>query len=162
LWLETDGRFPRRQDSLYLSVFRTETRGVMRYLQLAEKHDLPRIVSIKIPTLPDRRNRPGEVGINEGIELLASPATAFSTLTSRRIYLNGQNRQAHAIRSSIPFYALFGTTHPGSDRQCMWAARRASRNGSAQMSLAFVRQRQPPLPAHCWETTSVEQLKIQY
>lgn len=62
----------------------------MRYLQLAEKHDSPRIVSIQNPY--SLLNRSFEVGLaeisqHEGVELLAYSSLAFGTLSGK--YLNG-------------------------------------------------------------------------
>lgn len=62
----------------------------MRYLQLAEKHELPRIVSIQNPY--SLLNRSFEVGLaeisqHEGVELLAYSCLAFGTLSGK--YLNG-------------------------------------------------------------------------
>ena len=62
----------------------------MRYLQLAEKHELPRIVSIQNPY--SLLNRSFEIGLaeisqHEGVELLAYSSLAFGTLSGK--YLNG-------------------------------------------------------------------------
>lgn len=62
----------------------------MRYLHLADKHDLPRIVTIQNPY--SLLNRSFEVGLAEvsqyeGVELLAYSCTGFGTLTGK--YLNG-------------------------------------------------------------------------
>ncbi len=62
----------------------------MRYLHLAEKHDLPRIVTIQNPySLLNRSYEVGlaEVSQYEGVELLAYSCLAFGTLTGK--YLNG-------------------------------------------------------------------------
>ncbi len=62
----------------------------MRYLHLADKHDLPRIVTIQNPY--SLLNRSFEVGLAEvsqyeGVELLAHSCLGFGTLTGK--YLNG-------------------------------------------------------------------------
>ena len=58
----------------YIGVSNETPRGVMRYLQLAEKHELPRIVSIQNPySLLNRSFEIGtaEISQHEGVELLA-------------------------------------------------------------------------------------------
>ncbi len=74
----------------YIGVSNETAFGVMRYLHLADKHDLPRIVTIQNPY--SLLNRSFEVGLAEvsqfeGVELLAYPGLAFGTLTGK--YLNG-------------------------------------------------------------------------
>ncbi|MDU5191442.1 MAG: NADP(H)-dependent aldo-keto reductase, partial [Mixta calida] len=74
----------------YVGVSNETPWGVMRYLQLAEKHELPRIVSIQNPY--SLLNRSFEVGLaeisqHEGVELLAYSSLAFGTLSGK--YLNG-------------------------------------------------------------------------
>jgi aryl-alcohol dehydrogenase-like predicted oxidoreductase len=84
----------------YIGVSNETPWGVMRYLQLAEKHDLPRIVSIQNPY--SLLNRSFEVGLaeisqHEGVELLAYSSLAFGTLSGK--YLNG-------AKPVQPLYAL--------------------------------------------------------
>lgn len=74
----------------YIGVSNETPWGVMRYLQLAEKHELPRIVSIQNPY--SLLNRSFEIGLaeisqHEGVELLAYSSLAFGTLSGK--YLNG-------------------------------------------------------------------------
>ncbi len=74
----------------YIGVSNETAWGVMRYLQLAEKHELPRIISIQNPY--SLLNRSFEVGLaeisqHEGVELLAYSSLAFGTLSGK--YLNG-------------------------------------------------------------------------
>lgn len=74
----------------YIGVSNETAFGVMRYLHLADKHDLPRIVTIQNPY--SLLNRSFEVGLAEvsqyeGVELLAYSCTGFGTLTGK--YLNG-------------------------------------------------------------------------
>jgi aryl-alcohol dehydrogenase-like predicted oxidoreductase len=64
----------------YIGVSNETAWGVMRYLQLAEKHELPRVVSIQNPY--SLLNRSFEVGLaevsqHEGVEFLAYSALAF-------------------------------------------------------------------------------------
>ena len=61
----------------------------MRYLHLADKHDLPRIVTIQNPySLVNRSFEwAWRKSASEGVELLAYSCLAFGTLTGK--YLNG-------------------------------------------------------------------------
>lgn len=74
----------------YIGVSNETAFGVMRYLHLADKHDLPRIVTIQNPY--SLLNRSYEVGLAEvtqyeEVELLAYSCLGFGTLTGK--YLNG-------------------------------------------------------------------------
>ncbi len=130
----------------------------MRYLQLAEKHNLPRIVSIQNPY--SLLNRSFEVGLaeisqHEGIELLAYSSLAFGTLSGK--YLNG----AKPAGARNTLYRRF-TRYTGSPAQLAVAeyVALAQRHGldPAQMALAFVRQ-QPFVASTLLGATSLEQLK---
>lgn len=86
----------------YIGVSNETAFGVMRYLHLADKHDLPRIVTIQNPY--SLLNRSFEVGLAEvsqyeGVELLAYSCLGFGTLTGK--YLNGAKPLAHVIRSLV-------------------------------------------------------------
>ncbi len=75
----------------YIGVSNETPWGIMKYLQLAEKHDLPRIVSIQNPY--NLLNRSFEIGISEiahreELPLLAYSPLAFGALTGK--YLNDQ------------------------------------------------------------------------
>ena len=88
--LEALTEFQRAGKIRYIGVSNETAFGVMRYLQLAEKHELPRIVTIQNPY--SLLNRSYEVGLAEvtqyeGVELLAYSCLAFGTLTGK--YLNG-------------------------------------------------------------------------
>ena len=82
--------FQRAGKIRYIGVSNETAFGVMRYLHLADKHDLPRIVTIQNPySLLNRSYEVGlaEVSQYEGVELLAYSCLAFGTLTGK--YLNG-------------------------------------------------------------------------
>lgn len=88
--MEALTEFQRAGKIRYIGVSNETAFGVMRYLHLADKHDLPRIVTIQNPY--SLLNRSFEVGLAEvsqyeGIELLAYSCTGFGTLTGK--YLNG-------------------------------------------------------------------------
>ncbi len=88
--LDALSEFQRAGKIRYIGVSNETAFGVMRYLHLAEKHDLPRIVTIQNPySLLNRSYEVGlaEVSQYEGVELLAYSCLAFGTLTGK--YLNG-------------------------------------------------------------------------
>ncbi len=91
----------------YIGVSNETAFGVMRYLHLADKHDLPRIVTIQNPY--SLLNRSYEVGLAEvtqyeEVELLAYSCLGFGTLTGK--YLNGANRLARVTRFSAASPAI--------------------------------------------------------
>ena len=142
----------------YIGVSNETPWGVMRYLQLAEKHDLPRIVSIQNPY--SLLNRSFEVGLaeisqHEGVELLAYSSPAFGTLSGK--YLNGA--QPAGARNTL--FSRF-TRYTGPQAQLATAeyVALAKRHGldPAQMALAFVRQ-QPFVASTLLGATTLEQLK---
>ena len=143
----------------YIGVSNETAWGVMRYLQLAEKHDLPRIVTIQNPY--SLLNRSFEVGLAEisqyeGVELLAYSSLAVGTLSGK--YLNG--RQPAGARSTL--FSRF-TRYSGEQSSQAIAAyvALAERHGldPSQMALAFVRQ-QPFVASTLLGATTLEQLKI--
>lgn len=142
----------------YISVSNETPWGVMRYLQLAEKHDLPRIVTIQNPY--SLLNRSFEVGLSEisqheGVELLAYSCLAFGVLSGK--YLNG----AKPAGARNTLFSRF-TRYSGEQSQKAVAAyvEIAKRHNldPAQMALAFVR-RQPFVASTLLGATTLEQLK---
>ena len=132
--------------------------GVMRYLHLADKHDLPRIVTIQNPY--SLLNRSYEVGLAEvtqyeEVELLAYSCLGFGTLTGK--YLNG----AKPAGARNTLFSRF-TRYSGEQTQKAVAAYVdiAKRHGldPAQMALAFVR-RQPFVASTLLGATTMDQLK---
>ncbi|MBK4714906.1 MULTISPECIES: NADP(H)-dependent aldo-keto reductase [Tenebrionibacter/Tenebrionicola group] len=124
----------------YIGVSNETAWGVMRYLALAEKHNLPRIVTIQNPY--SLLNRSFEVGLSEisqreGVELLAYSCLAFGVLTGK--YLNGE--KPAGARNTL--FSRF-TRYSGEQSEKAVAAYVdvAKRHGldPAQMALAFVRQ----------------------
>ncbi|MDU2732631.1 MAG: NADP(H)-dependent aldo-keto reductase, partial [Mixta calida] len=142
----------------YVGVSNETPWGVMRYLQLAEKHELPRIVSIQNPY--SLLNRSFEVGLaeisqHEGVELLAYSSLAFGTLSGK--YLNG----ARPAGARNTLFSRF-TRYSGQQSQLAIAeyVDLARRHGldPAQMALAFVRQ-QPFVASTLLGATTLEQLQ---
>lgn len=143
----------------YIGVSNETPWGVMRYLQLAEKHDLPRIVSIQNPY--SLLNRSFEVGLaevsqHEGVELLAYSSLAFGTLTGK--YLNGA-KPAGARNTLFSRFTRYNGPH--TEQAIADYVALADRHGldPAQMALAFVRQ-QPFVASTLLGATSIEQLRI--
>lgn len=142
----------------YIGVSNETPWGVMRYLQLAEKHDLPRIVTIQNPY--SLLNRSFEVGLSEisqheGVELLAYSCLAFGVLSGK--YLNG----AKPAGARNTLFSRF-TRYSGEQSQKAVAAyvEIAKRHNldPAKMALAFVR-RQPFVASTLLGATTLEQLK---
>lgn len=142
----------------YIGVSNETAWGVMRYLQLAEKHDLPRIVTIQNPY--SLLNRSFEVGLSEiaqheGVELLAYSCLAFGTLTGK--YMNGA-RPAGARNTLFSRFTRY-SGEPANQAVAAYVEV-AKRHGldPAQMALAFVRQ-QPFVASTLLGATTMEQLK---
>ena len=142
----------------YIGVSNETPWGVMRYLQLAEKHQLPRIVSIQNPY--SLLNRSFEVGLaeisqHEGLELLAYSSLAFGTLSGK--YLNG----ARPAGARNTLFSRF-TRYSGEQSQQAVAEyvelARSHGIDPAQMALAFVRQ-QPFVASTLLGATTLAQLQ---
>ncbi|MGJ0481467.1 MULTISPECIES: NADP(H)-dependent aldo-keto reductase [Pantoea] len=143
----------------YIGVSNETAWGVMRYLQLAEKHELPRIVSIQNPY--SLLNRSFEVGLaeisqHEGVELLAYSSLAFGTLSGK--YLNGA--QPAGARNTL--FSRF-TRYSGEQSQKAIAEYVALAQqhqiDPSQMALAYVRQ-QPFVASTLLGATTLEQLQV--
>ncbi|RLM14079.1 NADP(H)-dependent aldo-keto reductase [Gibbsiella quercinecans] len=142
----------------YIGVSNETPYGVMRYLHLAEKHELPRIVTIQNPY--SLLNRSFEVGLaeisqHEGVELLAYSCLAFGTLTGK--YLNGA-KPAGARNTLFSRFTRYSSPH--SEQAIAEYVALAKKHGldPAQMALAFVRQ-QPFVASTLLGATTLKQLK---
>ncbi|WP_279024970.1 NADP(H)-dependent aldo-keto reductase [Gibbsiella quercinecans] len=142
----------------YIGVSNETPYGVMRYLHLAEKHELPRIVTIQNPY--SLLNRSFEVGLaeisqHEGVELLAYSSLAFGTLTGK--YLNGA-KPAGARNTLFSRFTRYSSPH--SEQAIAEYVALAKKHGldPAQMALAFVRL-QPFVASTLLGATTLEQLK---
>ncbi|WP_104402933.1 NADP(H)-dependent aldo-keto reductase [Vibrio penaeicida] len=132
--------------------------GVMSYLRLAEKHDLPRAVTIQNPY--NLLNRTFEVGLseiahNEGVELLAYSPLAFGALSGK--YLNNAKPQGARCTLYERFVRYFT---PNGVKATEAYVKLAQEHGldPAQMALAFVNQR-PFVASNIIGATTMEQLK---
>ena len=143
----------------YIGVSNETAWGVMRYLQLAEKHELPRIVSIQNPY--SLLNRSFEVGLaeisqHEGVELLAYSSLAFGTLSGK--YLNGA--QPAGARNTL--FSRFTRYSGEQSQQAVTeyvALAQQHQIDPSQMALAYVRQ-QPFVASTLLGATTLEQLQI--
>ncbi|MGG5218021.1 NADP(H)-dependent aldo-keto reductase [Rahnella variigena] len=143
----------------YIGVSNETPWGVMRYLQLAEKHDLPRIVSIQNPY--SLLNRSFEIGLSEisqheGVELLAYSSLAFGTLSGK--YLNGA-KPAGARNTLFSRFTRYSSPQAEAAIGEYVALAKKRNLDPSQMALAFVRQ-QPFVASTLLGATTMEQLKI--
>ncbi|EKE6136320.1 NADP(H)-dependent aldo-keto reductase [Salmonella enterica] len=156
--LDALSEFQRVGKIRYIGVSNETAFGVMRYLHLAEKHDLPQIVTIQNPySLLNRSYEVGlaEVSQYEGVELLAYSCLAFGTLTGK--YLNG----AKPAGARNTLFSRF-TRYSGGQAQKAVAAyvgiAKRHNLDPAQMALAFVR-RQPFVASTLLGATTIAQLR---
>ena len=132
--------------------------GTLKYLQLAESLDLPRMVSIQNPY--NLLNRTFEVGLaeiaqREDCGLLAYSPLAFGMLSGK--YENG----ARPAKARISLYSRFTRyTNPQAEAACARYVALAREHGldPAQMALAFVNSR-PFVTSNIIGATSLEQLE---
>lgn len=133
--------------------------GFHRYLHLANKHDLPRLVSVQNPySLLNRTYEIGmsEISIRESAGLLAYSPMGFGMLSGK--YHKGTDKPQDRLNQ-------FGNTHNRYSSELSRAATGkylaiAEQHGIslAQMSLAFVNQ-QPFVTSNIIGATSMAQLK---
>ncbi|OAN14154.1 aldo/keto reductase [Photobacterium jeanii] len=131
--------------------------GVMSFLKLAEKHNLPRVVSIQNPY--NLLNRSFEVGLSEishheGVELLAYSPLAFGTLSGK--YLNGAKPEGARCTLFERFSRYFNTQGVKATQAYVDVAHKHGLD-PAQMALAFVNQR-PFVASNIIGATNLDQL----
>lgn len=142
----------------YIGVSNETPWGVMTLLRLAEKHELPRIVSIQNPY--NLLNRSFEVGLSEishfeGVQLLAYSPLAFGCLSGK--YLNGARPEGARCTLFERFVRYFTLQGVKATQAYVDLAREHGLD-PAQMALAFVNQR-PFVAANIIGATNLEQLK---
>lgn len=132
--------------------------GLMRYLALAERHDLPRMVSIQNPyNLLNRSFEVGlaEIAIREQCGLLAYSPLAFGVLSGK--YLNGRRPP----NGRITLFERFSRyTNNEAERATAEYVALAELHGldPAQMALAWVTSR-PFVTANIIGATTLKQLE---
>jgi aryl-alcohol dehydrogenase-like predicted oxidoreductase len=131
--------------------------GLMRYLSLAETHDLPRVVSIQNPY--NLLNRTFEIGLaeiahRESCGLLAYSPMAFGVLSGK--YLN--DRQPANARLTL-FDRFIRYSNPEAKQATQQYVALAQRSGlnPAQMALAYVTSR-PFVTSNIIGATTLAQL----
>lgn len=132
--------------------------GVMSFLRLAEKHGLPRVITIQNPY--NLLNRSFEVGLSEishheGVELLAYSPLAFGTLSGK--YLNNA-RPAGARCTLFERFARYFTPQGVAATQAYVDIAQKHGLDPAQMALAFVNQR-PFVASNIIGATNLTQLE---
>ncbi|NGN99475.1 NADP(H)-dependent aldo-keto reductase [Grimontia sp. S25] len=132
--------------------------GVMSYLRLAEKHSLPRIVSIQNPY--NLLNRSFEVGLSEishqeGVELLAYSPLAFGVLSGK--YLNGAKPEGARCTRWERFARYFTEQGQAATQAYVDLAKEFAIDPS-QMALAYVNTRSF-VASNIIGATTIEQLK---
>ncbi len=142
----------------YIGVSNETPWGVMTLLRLAEKHDLPRIVSIQNPY--NLLNRSFEVGLSEishyeGVQLLAYSPMAFGTLSGK--YLDGA-RPKGARCTLFERFQRYSTPQGLEATKAYVSLARDYGLDPAQMALAFVNQR-PFVASNIIGATTLDQLK---
>ena len=132
--------------------------GVMRFLQLAEQHYLPRVVSVQNPySLLNRSYEIGlaEVSWREKAGLLAYSPLGFGVLSGK--YLAGA-RPAGARLTLFPDYSRYSNNAATAATEKYVALARQHNLEPAQMALAYVHSR-PFLTGTIIGATTMEQLK---
>lgn len=142
----------------YIGVSNETPWGLMTLLRLAEKHELPRMVSIQNPY--NLLNRSFEVGLSEishyeGVQLLAYSPLAFGCLSGK--YLDGA-RPDGARCSLFERFVRYFTPQGIKATEAYVNLAREHGLDPAQMALAFVNQR-PFVTSNIIGATNLEQLK---
>jgi aryl-alcohol dehydrogenase-like predicted oxidoreductase len=132
--------------------------SIMRFLQVAEQHDLPRVVTVQNPySLLNRSYEVGaaEVSWREGCGLLAYSPLGFGVLSGK--YLNGDRPQGARL-TLYPDYTRYSS--PAAEQATADYAELARAHGldCAQMALAFANSR-PFLTSTIIGATTMEQLR---
>ncbi|MCG9695708.1 NADP(H)-dependent aldo-keto reductase [Shewanella sp. Isolate11] len=143
----------------YIGVSNETPWGIMKYLQLAEKHDLPRIISIQNPY--NLLNRSFEVGMaeiahREELPLLAYSPLAFGALSGK--YVNDQWPEGARL-TLFKRFARYTNSQMALDATKAYVdLAREFQLSPAQMALAFVNSRQF-VGSNIIGATNVSQLK---
>ncbi|GAB3525674.1 NADP(H)-dependent aldo-keto reductase [Photobacterium alginatilyticum] len=132
--------------------------GVMSFLRLAEKHNLPRVITIQNPY--NLLNRSFEIGLSEishheGVELLAYSPLAFGTLSGK--YLDGARPDGARCTLFERFSRYFNSQGLAATQAYIDVANRHGLD-PARMALAFVNQR-PFVASTIIGATNLDQLE---
>ncbi|MEZ9594926.1 NADP(H)-dependent aldo-keto reductase [Shewanella sp. 10N.261.52.F9] len=143
----------------YIGISNETPWGFMEYLCLAEKHDLPKIVSVQNPY--NLLNRSYEVGMaeishREEVPLLAYSPLAFGALSGK--YLNDQWPEGARMTLFKRFARYTGTQLALDATKAYVELAREFNMSPAQMALAFVNSRKF-VASNIIGATNLEQLK---
>ncbi|QYJ83149.1 NADP(H)-dependent aldo-keto reductase [Shewanella aegiceratis] len=143
----------------YIGVSNETPWGLMKYLQLAEKHGLPRIISVQNPY--NLLNRSFEVGMaeiahREELPLLAYSPLAFGALSGK--YMGGQWPEGARLTLFKRFARYTGSQMALDATQAYVELAREFNLSPAQMALAFVNGRRF-VGSNIIGATNLEQLK---
>ncbi|WP_299801674.1 NADP(H)-dependent aldo-keto reductase [uncultured Shewanella sp.] len=143
----------------YIGISNETPWGFMEYLRLAEKHDLPKIVSVQNPY--NLLNRSYEVGMaevshREEVPLLAYSPLAFGALSGK--YLNDQWPEGARMTLFKRFARYTGTQMALDATKAYVELAREFNMSPAQMALAFVNSRKF-VASNIIGATNLEQLK---
>lgn len=143
----------------YIGVSNETPWGLMKYLQLAEKHGLPRVVSVQNPY--NLLNRSYEVGMaeishREEVPLLAYSPLAFGALTGKYIDDTWPERARLTLFKRFSRYT--GTQMALDATKAYVELAREFKLSPAQMSLAFVTSRKF-VASNIIGATNLDQLK---
>ncbi|MDR9436458.1 MAG: NADP(H)-dependent aldo-keto reductase, partial [Thiohalophilus sp.] len=132
--------------------------GVMRFLQLAEQHDLPRMLSVQNPySLLNRSYEVGlaEIACREHCGLLAYSPLGFGVLSGK--YLGGQ-KPAGARLTRYPDYNRYSNPQAIAATEQYVALAHKHNLDPAQMALAYINSR-PFLTSNIVGATDMGQLR---
>jgi len=143
----------------YIGVSNETPWGLMKYLQLAEKHGLPRVISVQNPY--NLLNRSFEVGMaeishREEVPLLAYSPLAFGALSGK--YLDNQWPEGARLTLFKRFARYTGSQMALEATKAYVELAREFNMSPAQMALAFVNSRKF-VASNIIGATSLEQLK---
>ncbi|QYJ85609.1 NADP(H)-dependent aldo-keto reductase [Shewanella mesophila] len=143
----------------YIGVSNETPWGVMKYLRLAEKHGLPRIISVQNPY--NLLNRSFEVGMaeiahREELPLLAYSPLAFGALSGK--YMDDQWPEGARLTLFKRFARYTGSSIALEATKAYVELAREFNLSPAQMALAFVNTRQF-VGSNIIGATNLEQLK---
>jgi len=143
----------------YIGVSNETPWGLMKYLQLADKHGMPRIITVQNPY--NLLNRSFEIGMSEishreQLPLLAYSPLAFGTLSGK--YLDNQWPEGARLTLFKRFSRYTGSEQAQQATEAYVTLARKLGLSPAQMALAWVNSR-PFVGANIIGATSTQQLQ---
>lgn len=142
----------------YIGISNETPWGIMKYLQLAERHGLPRLVSVQNPySLLNRSFEVGaaEVAIREKVGLLAYSPLGFGMLTGK---YDGGTRPENARLTLFESYDRYTNDRALTAAEKYNALAKEAGMSPATMALAWINSR-PFVTANIIGATNLEQLK---